>query len=166
MYLAELLIPFHIWDKVFKSGPSKICGRQPLKTWRDIVCLSKAYPFKFLKGCLPQIFLPLLNTLTHIKNRRPIFYYHCFFDTNCRGKEKSRDLKVSRTLNKICVIWFPKELNFTRFAKIISRENLILLKFATFNFFVYGCSKIFWLKKRNFTLPAFTQEYFGENMQQ
>ena len=22
--------PF-IWDKVFKSGPSKICGRQPLK---------------------------------------------------------------------------------------------------------------------------------------
>ena len=21
----------HIWDKVFKSGPSKICGRQPLK---------------------------------------------------------------------------------------------------------------------------------------
>ena len=20
-----------IWDKVFKSGPSKICGRQPLK---------------------------------------------------------------------------------------------------------------------------------------
>ena len=21
----------HIWDKVFKNGPSKICGRQPLK---------------------------------------------------------------------------------------------------------------------------------------
>ena len=21
----------HIWDKVFKSGPRKICGRQPLK---------------------------------------------------------------------------------------------------------------------------------------
>ena len=21
----------HRWDKVFKSGPSKICGRQPLK---------------------------------------------------------------------------------------------------------------------------------------
>ena len=22
---------FNIWDKVFKNGPSKICGRQPLK---------------------------------------------------------------------------------------------------------------------------------------
>ena len=21
----------HIWDKVFENGPSKICGRQPLK---------------------------------------------------------------------------------------------------------------------------------------
>ena len=21
----------HIWDKLFKNGPSKICGRQPLK---------------------------------------------------------------------------------------------------------------------------------------
>ena len=23
-----------MWDKVFKSGPSKICGRQPLKTFK------------------------------------------------------------------------------------------------------------------------------------
>ena len=22
----------HIWGKVFKNGPSKICGRQPLKS--------------------------------------------------------------------------------------------------------------------------------------
>ena len=27
------------WDKVFKNGPCKICGRQPLKTWRDMVYL-------------------------------------------------------------------------------------------------------------------------------
>ena len=31
-----------IWDKVFKNGASKICGSRP-------------YPFKFFKGCLPQI---------------------------------------------------------------------------------------------------------------
>ena len=44
------------WDKVFKNGPSKICGRQPLKN-----------PFKFFKGCLPQILLgPFLNTLSQI----------------------------------------------------------------------------------------------------
>ena len=29
------------WIKVFKNGPSKICGRQPLKIWRSMVFLSK-----------------------------------------------------------------------------------------------------------------------------
>ena len=24
-----------IWDKVFKNGPSKICGRQPLKNLKE-----------------------------------------------------------------------------------------------------------------------------------
>ena len=33
----------HKWDKVFKNGPSKICGRQTLKNSRDMVSLSKAY---------------------------------------------------------------------------------------------------------------------------
>ena len=42
-----------IWVKVFKNGPSRICGRQPLKT--------------FSNGCLPQILLgPFLNTLIHM----------------------------------------------------------------------------------------------------
>ena len=32
-----------------------------------MVCLSRQYPFKFFKGCLPQILLSLfLNTLSHI----------------------------------------------------------------------------------------------------
>ena len=31
-----------------------------------MVCLSRPYPFKSFKGCLPQILLgPLLNTLSH-----------------------------------------------------------------------------------------------------
>ena len=25
-----------IWDKVFKSGPSKVCGRQPFKNLKGI----------------------------------------------------------------------------------------------------------------------------------
>ena len=38
------------------------------KIWRDMVCLSRRYPFKFFKGCLPQVLLgPLLNTLSQIK---------------------------------------------------------------------------------------------------
>ena len=41
------------WEKAFKNGPSKICGR--------------SYLFKFFKGCLPQILLGLfLNTLPQI----------------------------------------------------------------------------------------------------
>ena len=51
-----------IWDNVFKNGPIKICGTQPLKNLRDMVCLSR-----FFKGCLPQILLdPFLNTLSHM----------------------------------------------------------------------------------------------------
>ena len=41
-----------IWDKVFKNGPSKICGRQP---------------FKILKAVFHKILLgPFLNTLPHL----------------------------------------------------------------------------------------------------
>ena len=37
------------------------------KVWRDMVCLSRPYPFKFFKGCLPQVLLdPLLNTLSQM----------------------------------------------------------------------------------------------------
>ena len=51
------------WVMVFKNGPSKICGREPLKNWSDMVCLSRPYHFKIFKGCLPQILLgPFLNT--------------------------------------------------------------------------------------------------------
>ena len=47
------------WEKVFKNGPSKICGRQPLK--------HLSLPFKFFKGSLSQILLgPFLNTLSQM----------------------------------------------------------------------------------------------------
>ena len=37
------------------------------KIWRDMVCLSRPYPFNFFKGCLPQVLLvPFLNTCSHI----------------------------------------------------------------------------------------------------
>ena len=53
-----------IRNKVFKSRPSKICGRQPLKNLKGYGLLSRLYPFKSFKGCLPQILLGLLlNTL-------------------------------------------------------------------------------------------------------
>ena len=52
----------NIWFKVFKNGPSNICGRQPFK---KLKC--RPYHCKCFKGCLPQILLdPFLNTLTHL----------------------------------------------------------------------------------------------------
>ena len=44
-----------VLEKVFKSEPSKICERQPLKSL--MVWLNRPYLFKFFKGCLPQILL-------------------------------------------------------------------------------------------------------------
>ena len=31
-----------IWEKVFKNGPSKICGRQPIKTLKGYGLLKQA----------------------------------------------------------------------------------------------------------------------------
>ena len=40
------------------------------KIWRDMVCLSRPYPFRFFKGCLPQNSLSLLlNTLSHVSQQ-------------------------------------------------------------------------------------------------
>ena len=53
-----------IWDKVFKSGPSKICGKQPLK---DLKLLKRTKSLQIFKVRLPQILLgPLLNILSHL----------------------------------------------------------------------------------------------------
>ena len=56
-----------IRDKVFKNGPRKICGWQPLKIFKEYGLLSRPYSFKAFKGCLPQILLgPFLNTFSHM----------------------------------------------------------------------------------------------------
>ena len=52
------------WDIVFKNGPSKTCGIEPLKDFNDMISFNRSYRCKFCKGCIPQI-LPyqFLNTL-------------------------------------------------------------------------------------------------------
>ena len=35
-----------MWDKVFKNGPSKICGRQPLKNLKGYGLLKQAISFQ------------------------------------------------------------------------------------------------------------------------
>ena len=54
--ITALLLIYN-WIKVFKNGPSKICGRQSKQT----------ISLQFFKGCVPQILLaPFLNTLTQL----------------------------------------------------------------------------------------------------
>ena len=57
----------YIWDKVFKNGPSEICGRQPLKIFWKYAFLKETMSLQFFKICLPQTLLgPFLNTLSHL----------------------------------------------------------------------------------------------------
>ena len=57
------------WKNIFKSRPSKICGRQSLKIWGNMACLTRPNQFKFLKGFPSQILLcPFLNTLSQISD--------------------------------------------------------------------------------------------------
>ena len=61
LFLPILIPHQYICDKVFKNGPSKICGRQLLKN------LKASRPLQTFKGCLPRILLgPFLNTLSNI----------------------------------------------------------------------------------------------------
>ena len=49
--------------------PSKVYGKQPLRNWKEYDRLSRPYPLKYFKGCLPQILLgPFVNTLSHISH--------------------------------------------------------------------------------------------------
>ena len=55
----------HIWVKDFKNGPSKICGRQPLKKYADHITSN------FFKGCLPQVLLGSFLKTWHISGIYP-----------------------------------------------------------------------------------------------
>ena len=60
---------------MFKNGPSKIYGRQPLKTLKGVSsAYSRPYSFKFFKGCLPQILVG------------PFFEYFVAYDDKNRKK--------------------------------------------------------------------------------
>ena len=47
------------WERVFMNGPSKICGRQPLKKLKWYGLLKQ-----FFKSCLPQILLDPQQAIT------------------------------------------------------------------------------------------------------
>ena len=59
MNLVDISVTcFWIWGKVFKNGPSKVCGKQPLKIWRGMVYLKQTLlPSKCLKAVFHKFYL-------------------------------------------------------------------------------------------------------------
>ena len=62
-YLLNIQIMY--WDlgrvEVYNNGPSKICGKKPLKNFKWFGLIDRPYHLNFLKA----IFHKFLNTLTH-----------------------------------------------------------------------------------------------------
>ena len=89
----------NIWVKVVKNGPSKICGRQPLKSlkwWYGL--LRQTISLQILKGCLPLILLgPFLNTLTHISHIMQLF--HAFL-LSIKNHSPESELNIISWVNK------------------------------------------------------------------
>ena len=47
-----------MWDKVFKNGPSKTCGRQPLKNLKGYGLLQADHtPSKYVKAVFNKFYL-------------------------------------------------------------------------------------------------------------
>ena len=64
LMLIQLVKMRIIWNKDFKSGPSKICDRQPLKYLKDLLQADQT-PSNFLKAVFQILLDPFLNTLSH-----------------------------------------------------------------------------------------------------
>ena len=66
----QAIFKYNKWDKVFKNGPSKICGRQPMKNLKGYGPLSRRCIFgKTTRGCVkltPSVFLGLIGWMAAI----------------------------------------------------------------------------------------------------
>ena len=91
MKMFKAIFLWNTCDSVFRNGPSKIFGRQPLKNLSWCGLFKQTISFQvFFKGCLLQILLGLfLNILTtffmYLRTWYflyiPLFFEKCF--TNC-----------------------------------------------------------------------------------
>ena len=96
------------WNKVFKSGPSKICGRQPLK---------------ILLGSLLNT-LPLLSELIDYKRISQNYYWTLNFTFNKHLSSTIYELKVKPRYMNVCVSAFfrsPFSFDWNAVSKIYFR---------------------------------------------
>ena len=69
MYKRSEQTQRRIWDKVFKNGPGRICGSQPLKNLKGYRLLKQMISHSnFLKAAFHKfLFDPFLNTLPRLE---------------------------------------------------------------------------------------------------
>ena len=75
---------FHCkWDKIFKNGQSKTCGKRSLKFWGGMVCLKQNIPLQiFLKAVFHEFYLihsTWSNPLSHMFDR--LLFKHMYLIT-------------------------------------------------------------------------------------
>ena len=91
------------------------------KTWRDMDCVSRSYPFKFFKGCLPKVLLAtFLNTLSHISRYKLNFKMKLYSSLSSKyrrvarnfleGGSKSLKMLVTTIVSRWRKFWVPEWL--------------------------------------------------------
>ena len=118
-----------IWNKVFKNGPSRICGRQQRQNLKGYGLLRTGYtPFRFFKGCLRQILLePFLNTLSHILHLMSLKKHKKKVKLQQEKTKADTTIKIIfhnclklMTSNKFCVSsWIEPDIFFSRNPSIV-----------------------------------------------
>ena len=77
-----------IWDKVFKSGPSEICGRQPLKKLKGYAMLKQSstnFTWSTLEFFVPMIIFVVFEienivfVCNNVPSEKPLACYCSFF---------------------------------------------------------------------------------------
>ena len=98
MFSIDKTFPRYIFNNCFQqhtsqgiqNGPSKICGRQPLKNL-------KWYLEKIFKGCLPQILLPWPIVIINVN--RPYVKLKQSVDAGVENKSNFLERNSERVLN-------------------------------------------------------------------
>ena len=103
--LSLLIYSTWYWGKIFKNGPIKICGRQPLKIWCDLL---KAVFYKF-HWVYSWILCPIYSLHTHETDHYQNKYWFYSLENNLK------------TLHQFC-------FNFHTF--LIDQEKLWLFLIA------------------------------------
>ena len=92
-----------------------------------LAAIGRPYPFKFFKGCLPQILLgPFLNTLSHIKYKTPYHGYDHRYMVNSTIYRHSKESKLGRGTVRISASVYDGELSSdslrTKFVNYLQRS--------------------------------------------